>query len=122
MLERRMMLKQEMEEEVEVMKVEDRMEEELRKVNGEVAGIPKPSFFLSLVTIHGQAKCPAPKKKAKKAPHFPIFAVSKRRLCLEEEEKVVDMMDLKKLKEDLQEEEMEQLDILLTNLHTSSKM
>ena len=119
MLERRMMLKQEMEEEVEVMKVEEKMEEELRKVNGEVAGIPKPSFFLNLVTIEGQQKCPAPKKKAKKAPHFPIFAVSKRRLCLEEEK---DMMCLKKLKEDLLEEEMEQLDILLTNLYTSSKM
>ena len=121
-MERRMMLKQEMEEDVEVMKVEEKMEEESRKVNGEVAGIPKPSFFLNLVTIGGRQKCPAPKKKAKKAPHFPIFAVSKRRLCLEEEEEEVDIMSLKKLKEDLLEEEMGQLDILLTNLHTSSKM
>ena len=116
------MLKEEVEEKVREVKEEERLKEEASKVNGEVAGIPKPSFFLSLVTnIEGGQKCPARKKKAKKAPHFPIFAVSKRRLCMEEEEEV-DMMGLKRLKEGLLEEEMEQLDILLANLHYSSKM
>ena len=100
--------------------VEEKMKEE---VNGEVAGIPKPSFFLNLVTnIEGGQKCPARKKKAKKTPHFPIFAISKRRLCMEEGEEEVSMMGLKKLKVDLLEEEMKQLDILLANFHPCGKM
>ena len=74
--------------------VEDKVVEEARKVTG----IPKPSFFINLVTIDDRRKCPAPKKKAKKGLHFPIFAVSKRKLHMEDEE-VVDMIHLKKLKE-----------------------
>ena len=70
MLDESMMLKEE---------VEDKMKEKARK------GIPKPSFSLNLVTVGGRPQCPAPKKKAKKALHFPIFAVSKRKLHLEEE-------------------------------------
>ena len=113
------MLKEEVEDQEKMGEVEEKMKEE---APSKVAGIPKPSFFLSLVTnIEGGQKCPARQKKAKKAPHFPIFAISKRRLCLVEEEEE-DMMSLKKLKEDHLVEEMEQLDILLTNLHYSSKM
>ena len=115
MLGERMMLKEEVEDKVR--KVEDKVVDEARKVTG----IPKPSFFLNLVAIEGRQKCPAPKRKAKKAPYFPVFAVSKRRLHLEEEEEV-DMVGLKKLREDLLEEEMEQLEILLTKMHPSSKL
>ena len=116
MLGERMMLKEEVLED-KVRKVEDKVVDEARKVTG----IPKPSFFLNLVAIEGRQKCPAPKRKAKKAPNFPVFAVSKRRLHLEEEEEV-DMVGLKKLREDLLEEEMEQLEILLTKMHPSSKL
>ena len=66
-----------------------------------------------------QPKCPALKKKRKQALHFPKFAVSKRRLHMEEEVEV-DRVGLKKLKEDSLEEEMEQLDILLTNMLSSN--
>ena len=107
----------------EVKKKEEEMETEIRKMHGEVAGMPmpKPSFFVNFVTNQSQPKCPALKKKRKQALHFPKFAVSKRRLHMEEEVEV-DRVGLKKLKEDSLEEEMEQLDILLTNLHASSKM
>ena len=121
MLDERMVLK---EEEVgdKVRKVEDKVVEDARKVTG----IPKPSFFMNLVTIEDRRKCPAPKKKTKvctffgkKGLHVPIFAVSKRRLHLEDEE--VDMVELKKLKEDLLEEEMDQLEILMTKMHPRKK-
>ena len=102
----------------EVEKKEEEMETEIRKVHGEVAGIPKPSFFVNFVTNQSQPKCPALKKKRKQALHFPKFAVSKRRLHMEEEE--VDRVGLKKLKEDSLEEEMEQLDILITNMLSSN--
>ena len=108
MLEERMVLKEEVGDKDKM--VEDKV----------VAGIPKPSFFINLVTIEGRRKCPAPQKKAKKGFHFPIFAASKRRLHLEEEE-AVDMIDLKKLKEDLLEEEMDQLEMLLTKMHPNKK-
>ena len=102
----------------EVKKKEEEMETEIRKMHGEVAGMPKPSFFVNFVTNQSQPKCPALKKKRKQALHFPKFAVSKRRLHMEEEE--VDRMGLKKLKEDHLEEEMEQLDILITNMLSSN--
>ena len=99
----------------EVKKKEEEMETE---VHGEVAGMPKPSFFVNFVTNQSQPKCPALKKKRKQALHFPKFAVSKRRLHMEEEE--VGRVGLKKLKEDSLEEEMEQLDILITNMLSSN--
>ena len=99
----------------EVKKKEEEMETE---VHGEVADMPKPSFFVNFVTNQSQPKCPALKKKRKQALHFPKFAVSKRRLHMEEEE--VDRVGLKKLKEDSLEEEMEQLDILITNMLSSN--
>ena len=103
----------------EVKKKEEEMETEIRKMHGEVAGMPKPSFFVNFVTNQSQPKCPALKKKRKQALHFPKFAVSKRRLHMEEEEEV-DRVGLKKLKEDSLEEEMEQLDILITNMLSSN--
>ena len=103
----------------EVKKKEEEMETEIRKMHGEVAGMPNPSFFVNFVTNQSQPKCPALKKKRKQALHFPKFAVSKRRLHMEEEEEV-DRVGLKKLKEDSLEEEMEQLDILITNMLSSN--
>ena len=103
----------------EVKKKEEEMETEIRKMHGEGAGMPKPSFFVNFVTNQSQPKCPALKKKRKQALHFPKFAVSKRRLHMEEEVEV-DRVGLKKLKEDSLEEEMEQLDILITNMLSSN--
>ena len=117
--------RQEVEEEVakmlkEVRKVveqgeEMKVEEEARGNNG----MPKPSFLANLMAIqqlHGKPECPPPRrKKAKKTVRFLISTVSKRKLQMEEEE--MDMLSLKRVKEEmLLEEELEQIGFMMTNL------
>ena len=95
------------------MKLEvDEMEKNEVEIKNKMVGIPKPTFFLNLVTMVEQTKCPPLRKKTKKAVHFPITSASKRKLSMEE----IDMMDLKKLKNDVQGKEMEQLNSLLANM------
>ena len=118
--------RQEVEEEVakmlkEVRKVveqgvEMKVEEEARGNNG----MPKPSFLANLMAIqqlHGKPECPPPRrKKAKKTVRFLISTVSKRKLQMEEEEEM-DMLSLKRVKEEmLLEEELEQIGFMMTNL------
>ena len=118
--------RQEVEEEVakmlkEVWKVaeqgeEMKVEEEARGNNG----MPKPSFLANLMAIqqlHGKPECPPPRrKKAKKTVRFLISTVSKRKLQMEEEEEM-DMLSLKRVKEEmLLEEELEQIGFMMTNL------
>ena len=90
------------------------------KVEEEARGIPKPSFLANLMAIqelHGRPECPAPrKKKAKKTVRFLISTVSKRKLQMEEEEEM-DMLSLKRVREEmLLEEELEQIGFMMTNL------
>ena len=118
--------RQEVEEEVakmlkEVRKVveqgeEMKVEEEARGNNG----MPKPSFLANLMAIqqlHGKPECPPPRrKKAKKTVRFLISTVSKRKLQMEEEEEM-DMLRLKRVKEEmLLAEELEQIGFMMTNL------
>ena len=95
---------------------EMKVEEEARGNNG----IPKPSFLANLMAIqelHGRPECPAPRKeKAKKTVRFLISTVSKRKLQMEEEEEM-DMLSLKRVKEEmLLAEELEQIGFMMTNL------
>ena len=118
--------RQEVEEEVakmlkEVRKVveqgeEMKVEEGARGNNG----MPKPSFLANLMAIqqlHGKPECPPPRrKKAKKTVRFLISTVSKRKLQMEEEEEM-DMLSLKRVKEEmLLAEELEQIGFMMTNL------
>ena len=89
----------------------DEMEKKV-KIKNKMVGIPKPTFFLNLVTMVEQTKCPPLRKKTKKAVHFPITSASKRKLSMEE----INMVDLKKLKNDVEGKEMEQLNSLLANM------
>ena len=95
---------------------EMKVEEEARGNNG----MPKPSFLANLMAIqqlHGKPECPPPRrKKAKKTVRFLISTVSKRKLQMEEEEEM-DMLSLKRVKEEmLLEEELEQIGFMMTNL------
>ena len=95
------------------MKLEvDEMEKNEVEIKNKIVGIPKPTFSFNLVTMVEQTKCPPLRKKTKKAVHFPITSASKRKLSMEE----IDMVDLKKLKNDVQGKEMEQLNSLLANM------
>ena len=95
------------------MKLEaDEMEKNEVEIKNKMVGIPKPTLSFNLVTILEQTKCPPLRKKTKKALHFPITSASKRKLSMEE----IDMVDLKKLKNDVQGKEMEQLNSLLANM------
>ena len=95
------------------------------KVEEEARGIPKPSFLANLMAIqelHGRPECPAPRKeKAKKTVRFLISTVSKRKLQMEEEEEM-DMLSLKRVKEEmLLAEELEQIGFMMTNLLPNGK-
>ena len=90
----------------------DEMEKNEVEIKNMIVGIPKPTFSFNLVTMVEQTKCPPLRKETKKAVHFPITSASKRKLSMEE----IDMVDLKKLKNDVQGKEMEQLNSLLANM------
>ena len=91
------------------LEVDEKIEVEIKN---KIVGIPKPTFSFNLVTMVEQTKCPPLRKKTKKAVHFPITSASKRKLSMEE----IDMVDLKKLKNDVEGKEMEQLNSLLANM------